>query len=567
MDIVPIHVLSEYSLLSSTNRVEELVKYARQQGYKQLALTDKTVLYGVVPFYNACQKFGVKPIIGVSLTVLVQPKIVRDIRFYAKNNEGYKKLLWLSSKWHHKKREERFLTKEELADSLDDVVIVLPFKNGPITDMLKSGDSQKATAWLKGWIPERWTKQTFLEITTEAIRQAHIVEQIQQLISQFPLRLAAANPCHFLRQDDFGAYQVLRAIGDGEKVVESEVSGEERQYYLKTPSELEADFNGFEDALENTAHLANMCTIEFTFNQFQLPSFPTNGKSADELLEELCWAGCEKRLEQKTEKIDRRIKKELAVISKMGFSDYFLIVWDFMHYAKEHGIMTGPGRGSAAGSLVAYLLEITDVNPLDYHLLFERFLNPERVSMPDIDIDFPDNRRDEVINYVQKKYGANRVAHILTFGTLAARAVIRDVGKVLGVKAYVINQIIKEIPSSPGMTLARAWKESEKLKEFVCGSDEAKQLWEIATRLEGLPRHTSTHAAGIVISDKPLTEVLALQEGTTNVSLTQATMDVVEQLGLLKFDFLGLRNLTLLERIVYFIEQQTGNNIDVKRSH
>ncbi|MFA9457156.1 DNA polymerase III subunit alpha [Halalkalibacter sp. AB-rgal2] len=565
MEVVPIHVLSEYSLLSSTNRIEELIQHAHVLGYKQLALTDKNVLYGAVPFYQACKKRGIKPIIGLDISVQVQADSVQNMRLYAKNNEGYKQLMLLSSRWHHKEREDRFLTKEEITSSMENVVIVIPFEYGPITNTVRNGDWNKAMIWLEEWIPKRAISHTFIEIHSNEGQNDQYLEHLQKISDQTGIRLIAAQPCHYLKKSDVNAYHVLRAIRDGKKLEETELLTQERHYYLKDPSEMAADFRGWEKALENTSQLAEMCNVEIELNKIQLPTYPTDRISADEQLEELCLQGCKQRYEYVTAAIEQRLKKELTVIYEMGYSDYFLIVWDFMRYAKENGMMTGPGRGSAAGSLVAYLLEITDVDPLQYDLLFERFLNPERVSMPDIDIDFPDHRRDEVIEYVQKKYGRDRVAHILTFGTLAARAVIRDVAKVLGVQAYMMNQLLKEIPVSPGMTLDKAWESSEKLKSLLAESVEAKRLWEIATQLEGLPRHTSTHAAGVVISAEPLTNVLALQAGTTNVSLTQATMDVVEQLGLLKFDFLGLRNLTLLERIVYYIEQQTGTWLDVER--
>ncbi|MFC0473269.1 DNA polymerase III subunit alpha [Halalkalibacter kiskunsagensis] len=564
MEIVHSHVYSEYSLLSSTNRIEALVKKAHEDGFQALALCDHHVMYGAVPFYQACMKYNVKPIIGLQLTIQKNENELALIRCYAKNKKGYVNLLKLATIIGHKAGKRAFLKKEEVTPFLSEVIVVIPYSRGPIEEDLVQNQFQKALNWLRGWKGQTSASDWFLEIQQLHDHVSRKHEAIQTFSETSGIQLLASHPCRFLEKQDATAYQVIRAIREGVKAEDYPLEKEERSFYLLTPTEMVERFAEREDALVNTKRFASLCNVQLTLDQQMLPEFP-GILNSNELLRSLCDKGCEFRYGTINDVIEARLNKELAVIERMGFSDYFLIVWDFMKYAREKGILTGPGRGSAAGSIVAYVLQITDVDPLQYDLLFERFLNHERVSMPDIDIDFPDHRRDEVIEYVQQKYGKNHVAQILTFGTLAARAVVRDVGKVLGVDSYLIGKLTKQIPVSPGVTLEKALASSKELESMITESKDLAVLWKVSKQLEGLPRHASTHAAGVVISAKPLTELMALQAGQSTISLTQATMDVVEKIGLLKFDFLGLRNLTLLENISFLIEQQYGEKIDYTR--
>ncbi|WP_332689809.1 DNA polymerase III subunit alpha [Halalkalibacter lacteus] len=561
MEIVHSHVYSEYSLLSSTNRIEALVKKAKEFGFQALALCDHHVMYGAVPFYQACIKYEIKPIFGLQVTIQISENDFSLIRVYAKNEIGYVNLLKLATKIGHKPGKQAFLTKGEVTPLLSDVLVVIPYLRGPIEADLLQNQFQKALNWLKVWKGETTDSDWFLEIQRLHDQATKKQEAIKTFSKASDIAMLASHPCRFLEKQDATAYQVVRAIREGVKAEDYPLEKEERSFYLLNSSEMKEKFGAEEQALANTNRFASLCEVQLELGQQKLPKF-SGVQNTNNLLRSLCEEGCKFRYGTRGQAIEDRLNKELSVIERMGFSDYFLIVWDFMKFAREQGILTGPGRGSAAGSIVAYVLQITDVDPLHYDLLFERFLNHERVSMPDIDIDFPDHRRDEVIEYVQNKYGKDHVAQILTFGTLAARAVVRDVGKVLGVDSYVIGKLAKQIPPSPGMTLGKAVASSNQLEKMITESEDLAELWNIAKQLEGLPRHASTHAAGVVISAEPLTELMALQAGQSTISLTQATMDVVEKVGLLKFDFLGLRNLTLLENIASLIKQQYGRQID-----
>ncbi|MFC0557919.1 DNA polymerase III subunit alpha [Halalkalibacter alkalisediminis] len=568
MEIVLSHVYSEYSLLSSTNRIEPLVKRAKELGYKALALSDRHVMYGAVPFYEACLKHQIKPIFGLELTIEQDSKGHSSesalIRVYAKNQNGYTNLLKLSTIIGHKPDKKSYLTRDEVVPYLDDLMVVVPFTNGPLSSFLFQNREEQASVWLKTWLGTMEGSDCYLELQASSKMDKEMHQSIKWLSEKTGVHLLASQPCFYLEKKDAKAYQVVRSIKENVKIEDYPLERKEAFFYLQSPKEMQDLFKGEEVALKATQFFASKCSVHLELDKPQLPKYPNEvNQSSNEFLRTLCLEGCSIRYENISTEVLERLEKELAVIERMGFSDYFLIVWDFMKYAREQGILTGPGRGSAAGSLVAYVLQITNVDPLHYDLLFERFLNHERVSMPDIDIDFPDHRRDEIITYVQKKYGRAHVAQIITFGTLAARAVIRDVGKVLGADSYVIEQLIKQIPSAPGMTLAKALADSETLQELVQQSEDVHEMWKIALELEGLPRHSSTHAAGVVISSEPLTKVMALQAGQSMISLTQATMDIVEKLGLLKFDFLGLRNLTLLENITKLIEQQSGTKINL----
>ncbi|MDT8859410.1 DNA polymerase III subunit alpha [Alkalihalobacillus sp. MEB130] len=565
MEIVQTHIYSEYSLLSSTNRIEELVKKAKELGYHALALCDHHVMYGAVPFYQACIKYNIKPIFGLEITIESQKGEYSLLRVYAKNHSGYTNLLKLATKMGHKQDKFSSLTKEEATPYFQDVLIVLPFQKSPIETYIQKGQFDQALAWCRSWKGETSSIDWFLEMQMIGVTSTEKYKKVQLFSERSGIKRLASHPTRFIEKQDAISYQVVRAIREGVKAEDYPLGQEERTFYLQAPDEMLERFSEDPVALEETARFKTLCSVQLELGQLKLPSYPVERGNVSDLLKRLCEEGAKHRYGEIREDVRKRLEKELAVINQMGFNDYFLIVWDFMKYAREQKILTGPGRGSAAGSLVAYVLQITDVDPLYYDLIFERFLNHERISMPDIDIDFPDHRRDEVIEYVQRKYGPEHVAQIITFGTLAARAVIRDVGKVLGIDSYVISQLAKEIPSAPGMTLTQALQKNSQLQTLVHDSEELVNLWKIATKLEGLPRHASTHAAGIVISAEPLTNMIALQAGQASISLTQGTMEVVEKVGLLKFDFLGLRNLTLLENIAQLIDIHYGVEIDFSK--
>lgn len=552
--IVPSHVYSEYSLLSSTNRIESLVLRAKELGYHALALTDHHVMYGAVPFYEACLKHEIKPIIGLEVTIQEEEtEALALLRLYAKNEQGYAHLMKIATILGHKK-EKVCVTREEIAPYMGDLLIIVPFKDGPLRLFLQKGEVEKAYGWWTVWKGDTDVSDWFLEVG--AGKENAELATFDAFLEKTKMKEIASHPCYFLTEEDAYAYQVAKAIKTGVKVADNPLQQKEHTYFLQTKEKMAEWFSDHQAALNNTELLATKCSFELDLNQVRLPKYNGEEKVAPGVfLRQLCEAGVKRRYKEITEAVRERLEKELDVIASMGFEDYFLVVWDFMKYARERGILTGPGRGSAAGSLVAYVLQITDVDPLKYDLLFERFLNHERVSMPDIDIDFPDHRRDEVIEYVQAKYGKDHVAQIITFGTLGARAVIRDVGKALGLQQAVIDRLAKAVPGNPGMTLEKALTKNKELIPFIEESEETKEFWNVAKQLEGLPKHVSTHAAGVVISGSPLPTIVALEAGQAGLSLTQAPMNVVEKLGLLKFDFLGLRNLTMLERMLALIEK------------
>ncbi|MET3506003.1 DNA polymerase III subunit alpha [Halalkalibacter oceani] len=553
--VVQSYVYSEYSLLSATNRLPAFVKKAKELGYQALALSDRHVMYGAVPFYQACVANQIKPIFGLELTIQyeAEQQASATLRLYAKNNQGYANLLQLATILGHKEEKEPFLTREEMLPHLREVLVVLPSRTGPLDLWLQEGQYPKALDWINRWKGGTESSDWFLAIEEDYGDDYEARKAFAQVSG---LRLLAAPPVFFTEKEDVSAYQVARSIQQGSRLADSVFTDRERIAYLHSPAEMSDRFQNVPEALHNSELLASACTVQLTLGERRMPKFKAEAAvPAEKQLRHLCEQGLKERYQQVTEPMLARLEHELGTIIRMGFSDYFLIVWDILRYARQRQIHTGPGRGSAAGSLVAYALYITHVDPLKYELLFERFLNPERVSLPDIDLDFPDHRRDEIIAYVKEKYGERHVAQILTFGTLAAKAVIRDVGKALGL-GTVTEQIAKEVPASPGITLEKALRGSTRLQQLIKQSTEAEELWTLATQLEGLPKHSSTHAAGVVISAEPLPEIVALQAGQGGMSLTQATMEVVEELGLLKFDFLGLRNLTLLERIVQLVHEQ-----------
>lgn len=573
MGFVPLHIHSEYSLLESSCRIDALVAQASAFGFSALALTDKANMYGALKFYTACKKAGIKPILGLEADIVEldlqgdpQRKQWSKILLYAQNMEGYKNLLKLSTLMQTKRDGDITpITYEELSQHSKGLVALSSGPEGVIQEHLanEAGNNESLKKKLQYYL-QSFPDRFFLGLEDHGTGLDKTINlQLQSLSREFHIPLLCAHETYYLKAEDANAHDVLICIKQGEKLNNTDrfklPTGE---YYFKSQSEMEKLFSSEE--LAETKRLADMCSLEIKLGEIALPKYPVpNGRDSFEYLRELCHAGVKKRYQTITPKIENRLQYELEIIQSMKFEDYFLIVWDFMKYAHDVKMITGPGRGSAAGSLVAYVLEITNVDPIRHNLIFERFLNPERITMPDIDIDFPDNRRDEVLRYVAKKYGTDNVAQIITFGTLAARAAVRDAGRVMDFSPALIDQTAKNIPSRPGISLTNALKESPGLQQAFNSDPSVKKLIEIAMTLEGLPRHASTHAAGVVLSGAPLVNTVPLQSGHDGISLTQYSMEWLEAAGLLKMDFLGLRNLSLIENILLSIEKNEHIKIEL----
>jgi len=567
VSFIHLHVYSAFSLLTSTASVEQLVMDAKAKGYKTLALTDRNVMYGAVSFYKECLKQSIKPIMGLTVDVISEERKdeAYPLVLLAKNQTGFHHLLKITSSVQTKSL--KGIPIKWLKHYSDGLFALTPGTEGEIESALQDGENEKAARVLNLYQQLFGNDSFYISLQNHQIPiEQSLNQKLIDFANNHQVKLVATNQVFYLRKEDSFAHECLLSIKNGDKLQDQERQRlDSDQYYLKTPNEMNELFADLPNLLENTLKIAEECNVMIELHKSKLPKFPTEmDQTPENLLEELCWKGFNERIRKPDEEAKKRLKYELSIIHKMKFSDYFLIVWDFMKFAREAGILTGPGRGSAAGSLVAYTLYITDVDPIEHQLLFERFLNPERISMPDIDIDFPDHRRDEVIQYVVKKYGQLHVAQIMTFGTLAAKASLRDVGRVFGLNTKELDQLSKMIPSKLGITLSEALKESASLKNFVNESSQNRQLFETALRLEGLPRHISTHAAGVVISEQPLVEVIPIQNGHDQIFLTQYSMEYLEELGLLKIDFLGLRNLSLIESILKSIFRKTGKQLDIK---
>ncbi|WP_077214227.1 DNA polymerase III subunit alpha [Bacillus dakarensis] len=566
MSFVHLHVYSSYSLLTSTATVEQLVMDAKRKGFSALALTDQNVMYGSVAFYKECLKHGIKPIIGLTVNVIGDGGEDRSypLVLLAKDQTGFQNLLKITSVVQTKSNSG--IPIKWLKGYRAGLIAITPGLKGEVEENLLKGDYDEARN-RASLFKNLFGDQYYFSLQNHGLREeSELTQQLLVLSKELQIEVVAANETYYLQKEDSFAHECLLAIKNGEKLQDE---GREKlqndQYYLKTAKEMGDLFIDIPEALENSLKIARECNVMIELNKQKLPKYPVeDGKTAQTLLDELCWAGLTDRYKEPTPLHEERLLYELSIIKKMNFSDYFLIVWDFMKFSRENGILTGPGRGSAAGSLVAYVLYITDVDPIQHNLLFERFLNPERISMPDIDIDFPDHRRDEVIEYVSGKYGNLHVAQIITFGTLAAKAVLRDVGRVFGLNSKELEMLSRAIPSQLGITLRKALAESDGLRSLIEESAVHRRIYDTALKLEGLPRHTSTHAAGVVISEKPLVETIPIQSGHHDVYLTQYSMEHLEAVGLLKMDFLGLRNLSLIENILSSIHRKTGKEVDIK---
>ncbi|WP_313996241.1 DNA polymerase III subunit alpha [uncultured Paenibacillus sp.] len=585
-EFVHLHVHSEYSLLDGAARIRDLTAKAAELGMKALALTDHGVMYGAVPFYSACMAAGIKPIIGCEMYLTTGSRFDKGARkespiyhliLLAKNTAGYRNLMRLCSighleGFHYKPR----IDLETLAAHADGLVCLSSCLKGEVSQHLLHDRYEEARASALRY-KTMFGGDFYLELQDHGmLDQKKVLAGMLRLADETGIPLAATNDVHYLQPEDAAVQDVLICIGTG-KTVEDEARMRimTDQLYLKSAQEMAEMFRHVPEALANTVRIAGKCELKLEFGRAPLPVFgplPEGAESAS-YLRSLCREGLAARYGDTPEwesdaafrsEAERRLDYELSVIESMGFSDYFLIVWDFIRFAHERGIRTGPGRGSSAGSLVAYTLRITDVDPLKYKLLFERFLNPERITMPDIDIDFNDERRDEVIAYVSAKYGEEHVAQIITFGTMAARAAVRDVGRALAVPYAEVDRAAKLIPNQLGMTLEAALNVSPELREACERSPKTGELIRTALKVEGMPRHASTHAAGVVISKEPLTHHVPLQSGGDSAPLTQYSMEYLEAVGLLKMDFLGLRTLSILERTLRWVKELYGRDIDFR---
>ena len=577
MAFTHLHVHTEYSLLDGSSKIRELTARAKELGMDSLAITDHGVMYGVIDFYKAARENGIKPIIGCEVYVAPGSRFDRENvsgedRYYhlillAENNTGYQNLMKIVSKgfvdgFYYKPR----VDYEVLTTYHEGIIALSACLAGEVQRNLERGLYEDAKKSALRYEEIFGKGNFFLELQDHGIPAQKLVNQgLMRLSKELSIELVATNDSHYIYADDAQAHDILLCIQTGKKVTdENRMRYEGGQYYLKSEEEMRSLFPYAPQAIENTAKIAARCNVEIEFGVTKLPQFQVpEGETSWSYLNRLCMEGLKRRYPDDDGTLKARLDYELDVIHTMGYVDYFLIVWDFIHFARSQGIPVGPGRGSAAGSIVSYCLEITNIDPIRYDLLFERFLNPERVSMPDIDIDFCFERRQEVIDYVVRKYGKDQVVQIVTFGTLAAKGVIRDVGRVLDMPYAQCDAIAKMVPNDLGMTLDRALKESPDLRNAYNSDSQVKYLIDMSKRLEGLPRHTSMHAAGVVISRTSVDEYVPLSRAADGTITTQFTMTTLEELGLLKMDFLGLRTLTVISNAVRQVEKNHGIHLDM----
>ncbi|MFS0751191.1 DNA polymerase III subunit alpha [Oceanobacillus sp. 1P07AA] len=538
MSFTHLYIKSGYSLMESTITIPKLINKAKQENYDSLALTDVGVLYGVISFYQACISNGIKPIVG--LTVMVKDEHLDEAVpciLLAKNNDGYQHLISLSTIINLNENKE--IEKSLLNSYTNNIVGILP-----VSSFVKKSSTKEIMTSIPSWSNLFSVGDFYIGVDRHSL---DVVQSVQSI----SIPLTAIQEVRYLHENDDIAYDCLQSIRYGEKWNGTEINQKNKQLHFASEKEMESIFQHIApEAIANTEKIKEKCNLEIDMNGRHIPSFPVpNGLTADDYLKQLCYSKVEQCYKEPDDQIMNRLHYELEIIQSMNYSDYFLIVADFIQYAKDNQIAVGPGRGSSAGSIVAYVLGITEVDPIEYNLLFERFLNPERLSMPDIDVDFSDVRRDEVIDYVREKYGQDHVAQIITFGTFAARSVLRELMKALDVHEIDMNYVMREIPSQSNRTLTEILQEKEELKVYVKQSPKLKLLFSIAVKLEGIPRNVSTHAAGVVISKNKLTNHVPLTTGTNQTYLTQYAMGELETIGLLKMDFLGLRNLSLIEKV------------------
>lgn len=574
---VHLHVHTEYSILDGAAKIAPLLDRASELGFKSMAVTDHGVMYGAVEFYDAALKRGIKPIIGCEVYTAPNSRFGRThgidssyghLILLAKDNEGYKNLMALVSYaflegFYYKPR----VDKELLRKHSKGLIALSGCLKGEVSSYLADGNYTKALVSAKEYADIFGEENFYLEIQDHGIpEEKAVIEGMLRLSEETGLKLAATNDIHYINREDSILQDVLTCIQTGKKLNDSDrLKFFGQEFYLKSTEEMTELFSYAPSAVANTAEIAARCNVELDFTKVHLPKIEINTDCTHfEYLRKLCYDGADLKYKNVTSEIRKRMDYELGIIEKMGYTDYFLIVWDFIKYAKDSGIPVGPGRGSAAGSIVSYCLNITEIDPLEYGLVFERFLNPERISMPDIDIDICNERRDEVKAYVSKKYGESRVANIITFGTLAARAAVRDVGRVVGINPATVDRIAKSIPNVLHIKLIDAIEQNKDLKYMYTSDAEVKELLNIALKLEGFVRNVSTHAAGVVIADDELFSYSPVQSGDT-VLLTQYPMESLEKIGLLKMDFLGLRNLTIIDNTVKLLKQHRSINLELDK--
>ena len=577
MNFSHLHVHTEYSLLDGSNKIKEYVARVKELGMNSAAITDHGVMFGVIDFYRAAKEAGINPILGCEVYVAPGSRFDKETqtgenRYYhlvllAENNQGYSNLMKIVSAgfvegYYYKPR----VDMEVLEKYHEGIIALSACLAGEVARYLSRGLYEEGKKAALRYEQIFGKGNFFLELQDHGIAQQQIVnQQLIRMNQETGIDLVCTNDVHYTYADDAAPHDILLCIQTGKKVEdEDRMRYEGGQYYVKSPEEMAQLFPYVPEALENTQKIADRCHVEIEFGVTKLPKYDVpEGYTSWEYLNKLCYEGLEERYQPVTEELRERLKYELDTIQTMGYVDYFLIVWDFIKYARDHDIMVGPGRGSAAGSLVSYTLGITKLDPIRYQLLFERFLNPERVSMPDIDIDFCFERRQEVIDYVVRKYGKDRVVQIVTFGTMAARGVIRDVGRVLDFPYAQVDTIAKMIPNELNITINKALDMNPELKKKYEEDPQMKYLIDMSRRLEGLPRHTSMHAAGVVISQKNVDEYVPLSRASDGSITTQFTMTTLEELGLLKMDFLGLRTLTVIQNAVKLAEKSAGKKIDL----
>ena len=578
MAFTHLHVHTEYSLLDGSCKIKELIDRAKELGMQSLAITDHGVMYGVIDFYKAAVNAGIKPIIGCEVYVAPESRFDReaggqgDDRYYhlvllAENDTGYHNLMKIVSRgftegYYYKPR----VDKELLEKYHEGIIALSACLAGEVARNVIRGLYEDAKKAALSYEKIFGKGNFFLELQDHGISaQATVNQALLRMSEETGIELVVTNDIHYINAEDAEPHDVLLCIQTGKKVNdENRMRYTGGQYYLKSEQEMRDLFRYAQQAIDNTAKIADRCNVEIEFGKTKLPKFSVpDGYTSEQYLEKLCREGLVRRYGEEASQVEKRLDYELGVIKKMGYVDYFLIVWDFIHFAKSKDIMVGPGRGSAAGSVVAYSLEITDIEPLRYQLLFERFLNPERVSMPDIDVDFCFERRQEVIDYVVEKYGKDQVVQIVTFGTLAAKNCIRDVGRALDLPYSLCDMIAKLIPAELNMTIDRALNVNPELRSHYDSDPQVKKLIDLSKRLEGLPRHTSMHAAGVVISQRAVDEYVPLSRGSDGAVVTQYTMTALEELGLLKMDFLGLRTLTVIQNAVNNVKRSQGIALDI----
>ncbi len=584
MAFTHLHVHTEYSLLDGSNKIKEYVKRVKELGMNSAAITDHGVMYGVIDFYKACKAEGINPILGCEVYVAPNSRFDKELtggedRYYhlvllAENNKGYENLMKIVSRgftegYYYKPR----VDMELLQEYHEGIIALSACLAGEVQRYIQKGlvDEAKKTA-LK--YQDCFGKGNyFLELQDHGLPEQKLVNTtLLQMSKELDIPMVVTNDVHYTYADDVKPHDILLCLQTGKKLSdEDRMRYEGGQYYVKSEEEMKGLFPYAWEAVENTQRIADRCHVEIEFGVTKLPKFDVpEGYNSWTYLNKLCYDGLKERYGDENapagetgQTLKERLNYELNVIQTMGYVDYFLIVWDFINYAKQNGIMVGPGRGSAAGSIVSYCLKITNIDPIRYNLLFERFLNPERVSMPDIDIDFCFERRQEVIDYVGRKYGKEKVVQIVTFGTLAAKGVIRDVGRVMDLPYAYVDSLAKMIPNELNITIDKALQMNPDMRKLYETDEQVKELIDMSRRLEGLPRHTSMHAAGVVICSRPAEDLVPLSRGADGSITTQFTMTTIEELGLLKMDFLGLRTLTVLRDAVKLVKQSTGKEINL----